>query len=144
MSNAQLGCHCGETSVGGPKLVTLHDRGGEKVHINPTETTTKQASRAYKGDDLGMGDCVRLVHLRVGGEKLAATAEVADQKLAEYHGVPDHLVKTEKPIEFLGVGLVVAKKPYPNRGVGQDHHATLRFGGACTLAPSRRRETSCA
>jgi hypothetical protein len=110
-------------------LVTLHDRGGEKVHINPTETTTKQASRAYKGDDLRMGDCVRLVHLRVGGEKLAATAEVADQKLAEYHGVPDHLVKTEKPIEFLGVGLsgegcpsirsTVPSWPWENRGAGR-------------------------
>lgn len=136
MSNAQLGCHSSETNVGGPKLVTLHDRGGEKVRIDPTETSAKEASRAYKGDDFRMGDCVRLVHLRVGREKSAATAAVTDQKLAEYHGVPDHLVQTEKPIEFVGVGLVVAKKPYPNRCVGQDHHATLRLGGACT--PSRR------
>jgi len=56
-----------------------------------------------------MGDCVRLVHLLVSREKSAATAEVTNKKLAKDHGVPDHLVKAEKPIEFLAAGLVVAK-----------------------------------
>ena len=112
------------------------------MRIDPPETSAKEASRTHKSDDFGMGNCVRLVHLRVGREKFAATADVTDEKLTEYHRVPDHLIKTEKPIEFVGVRPMVAKKPYPNRCVGQDHHATLRFGGAFNVAPSRRRETS--
>jgi hypothetical protein len=76
--NAKFGCHRRETKVGGPDLVTLQDRGGEKVHIDPAETSAKEASRAHEGDDLRMGDCVRLVHLLVGREKSAATAEVAN------------------------------------------------------------------
>ncbi|HJX66293.1 MAG TPA: hypothetical protein VJ860_20335 [Polyangia bacterium] len=58
--------------------MTLQDRGGEKVHIDPPETSAKETSRTYKGDDFRMGDCVRLVHLCVGREKSAATAEVTD------------------------------------------------------------------
>jgi hypothetical protein len=140
--NAQFGRHRRETKVGGPDLVTLQDRGGEKVHVDPAETSAKEASRTHKGDDLRMGDCVRLVHLLVSREKSAATAEVTNKKLAKDHGVPDHLVKAEKPIEFLAAGLVVAKKPYPNRGVSQDHHATLRLAEAFDFGPSRRRGTS--
>ena len=38
MRNAQFGGHRRKTKVGGPDLVTLQDRGGEKVHVDPAET----------------------------------------------------------------------------------------------------------
>ena len=87
-ANTQLGCHGGEPNVGGPDSVTLQYCGGEEVHIDPAETSAEETSRTHKGDDFRVGNCVRLVHLPVGGEKPAATAKVAD--LAEHQGMPNH------------------------------------------------------
>jgi hypothetical protein len=142
VSDAQFGCHSGEADVGRPNLVTLQDRGGEKVSINPPQTSARESSRTHESDDFSVSDSVRLMHLRVGGEKLAAPADVADEKFAEYQGVPDHFIKIEEPIEFGGVGLTIAKESNPNRRIGQDHHATLRLAGVFRATPSRRRGTS--
>ncbi|MGA7742602.1 MAG: hypothetical protein ABSF35_08345 [Polyangia bacterium] len=83
MSDAQLGRRNGETNVGGPDLVTLQDRGGEKVRIDPPETSARKAARTHKSDDFMMGNCVRLLHLRVGREKFATTSDVTNEKFAE-------------------------------------------------------------
>lgn len=144
MSNAQLGCDGGEADVGGPDLVALHDRGGEKVRIDPPETSAKEASRTHEDDDFGVGYGLRSVHLGIGRQEFAATAHVTDEKLTEHHLVPDHLVEAEKAVELTRVGLAVTEESYPDRCVGQDHHATLRFRGNVSVVPSRRRGTSLA
>ena len=50
------------------------------MHIDPTETSANETSRAHKGDDFNVRHRVRLVHPRVGGKKSTATAEVAVRK----------------------------------------------------------------
>ncbi len=58
------------------------------MHIDPTQTSTQQTSRAHKGDDFRVSNCVRVVHLPVGGEESAATAEVAYQDSPKTRSCP--------------------------------------------------------
>jgi hypothetical protein len=93
----------------------------QEMNVDPADATTVQVPISNEGNDVTVRDSARLMYALIGREELLAAFPVADQELSINQFMTCHFVKTEKPVQFDGVGSAVREETNPDRGIDQDH-----------------------
>jgi hypothetical protein len=92
--------------------------GCKNVHVAPANTSPEKSSFMNKLNNLLVGDCLSLVHLRVRLEKIpSAASNVANEQFAEDHLVTNCLVPTKNLVKSAGEWLTTGEEPEPDRSI---------------------------
>ena len=110
------------------------------MSVDPTNAAAVKPALTNERDHVSVWDHGHLVDQGVGGEKLTAAAQVADEELAQDEVVPADLASLQQRIEPARVWRTIGQEANPDRRVDEHHQAA-----ECVVAPApRRRRTSVA
>ena len=109
VAGAEFVRYGGEPRVGGPKLHTSGDGGGEQVHVYPAEAATVQAASADQINYLAMGNAPGLRQFLVISQEFSAAAEVTHEDFSVDQLVSGGLVAADEPGGFSAEGLTTGQ-----------------------------------